>query len=74
MTRQNQSKTKTVVAAPAVLSPGWALFLVFLVLKLTEVISWSWIWIFAPLWIPFLLFLLLGFVALTLAVVKEIRR
>lgn len=27
------------------------LFLVFLVLKLTNVISWSWWWVTAPLWI-----------------------
>ncbi len=34
---------------------GGALFLVFLVLKLTGVIAWSWWWITAPLWIPFLI-------------------
>lgn len=28
------------------------LFIVFLVLKLCEVIDWSWWWVFAPLWIP----------------------
>ena len=28
------------------------LFLVFLVLKLTNVITWSWWWITAPLWVP----------------------
>ena len=28
------------------------LFLVFLVLKLTKVIDWSWWWITAPLWVP----------------------
>jgi hypothetical protein len=28
------------------------LFLVFLVLKLTNVISWSWWWVTSPLWIP----------------------
>lgn len=28
------------------------LFIVFLVLRLTKVISWSWWWITAPLWIP----------------------
>jgi len=27
-----------------------ALFLIFLVLKLTHVIDWSWWWIFAPFW------------------------
>ena len=26
------------------------LFLVFLVLKLTHVIAWSWLWVTAPLW------------------------
>lgn len=29
--------------------PG-ALFLVFLVLKLTNVITWSWWWVTAPIW------------------------
>jgi hypothetical protein len=33
-------------------SPLFLLFLVFLVLKLTRVISWSWWWITSPLWIP----------------------
>jgi hypothetical protein len=27
------------------------LFIVFLVLKLTHVINWSWLWVAAPLWI-----------------------
>lgn len=31
-------------------SPCFLLFLVFLVLKLTNVIGWSWWWITAPLW------------------------
>ena len=29
------------------------LFITFLVLKLTGVVNWSWIWVTAPLWIPF---------------------
>ena len=28
------------------------LFIVFLILKLTNVIAWSWWWVTAPLWIP----------------------
>ena len=42
------------------------LFLVFLVLKLTKVIDWSWWWVTAPLWIPFsmiLVFLILVAIA-----------
>lgn len=36
------------------------LFLVFLVLKLTEVITWSWWAVTAPLWLP-LLFVIVCF-------------
>lgn len=44
---------------------GTLLFLVFLVLKLTGYIDWSWWWVTAPLWIPLsILIIILGFVAL----------
>lgn len=32
--------------------PCFLLFLVFLVLKLCKIITWSWWWVTAPLWIP----------------------
>ena len=32
---------------------GGILFVVFLILKLTGYIEWSWWWVTAPLWIPF---------------------
>lgn len=32
---------------------GEVLFIVFLILKLTGVINWSWWWVTAPLWISF---------------------
>jgi hypothetical protein len=38
---------------------GFVLFIVFLILKLTDTVDWSWGWIFAPLWIPFAFGLLL---------------
>jgi phosphoglycerol transferase MdoB-like AlkP superfamily enzyme len=31
---------------------GGLLFVAFLVLKLTDVIDWSWWWVTAPLWAP----------------------
>lgn len=34
------------------------LAIVFIVLKLTEVITWSWIWVLSPLWVGAVLFLL----------------
>jgi hypothetical protein len=44
---------------------GGVLFVVFLVLKLTHVISWSWWWVTSPLWISFaLFFVILGIMGL----------
>lgn len=45
---------------------GGALFITFLVLKLTGVIDWSWWWVTAPLWAGFVIFVIalgLGFLA-----------
>jgi hypothetical protein len=39
---------------------GMVLFLIFLVLKLTETIDWSWWWVTSPLWIPIALVILMG--------------
>lgn len=39
--------------------------LIFITLKLTGHITWSWLWVLAPLWVPlaiFLLFLVILFV------------
>ena len=48
-----------------VASPGFCtiLFIVFLILKLTNTINWSWWWVTAPLWIP------LGIAIIVLAIV-----
>lgn len=35
-----------------------ALQLIFIVLKLTKVISWSWVWVLSPIWIGLLLLVL----------------
>ena len=43
---------------------GTVLFLIFLVLKLTGHITWSWWWITAPIWIPFIL--IGGFIVLAI--------
>lgn len=32
------------------------LTILFIALKLTGVITWSWVWVLAPLWIPFGIF------------------
>jgi len=51
--------------------PG-VLFIIFLILKLTGNIDWSWWWVTSPLWIPVCLFfgvafLLIGVVLVALA-------
>ena len=39
------------------------LTIVFIVLKLTNVISWSWLWVLSPLWIDFALVIIVAVVA-----------
>lgn len=51
--------------------PG-LLGLLFVALKLTGVIAWSWWWVTAPFWLPFAAFLSFGAVMLLLAVVAVI--
>lgn len=41
---------------------GGLLTIVFIVLKLTGVISWSWLWVLSPLWITFLFVLVLSII------------
>lgn len=36
------------------------LTIVFIVLKLTSVIKWSWAWVLSPLWISLIVIILLG--------------
>jgi len=43
------------------------LLIVFIVLKLTGVITWSWWWVMAPLWVP-IIFALVVFIAIRLYV------
>ena len=56
---------------------GFTLAMIFLVLKLTHVIDWAWVWVFAPVWIPLALaasILLIYFLALIItAIVTAIR-
>jgi hypothetical protein len=48
---------------------GFVLFVVFLVLKLVGVISWSWWWVTAPLWGAFALALVLTIVVVIFAAI-----
>lgn len=56
------------VAANGGIGFGGLLTIVFIVLKLTHVINWSWWWVLAPSWIPLsiavFLLIVMGVVAL----------
>ena len=41
------------------------LFIIFLILKLVNIITWSWWWVTSPLWIP----ILIGVVALCILII-----
>lgn len=51
---------------------GGLLTIAFIVLKLTHVINWSWLWVLSPLWIGFAFWLV--FVVLILGVVAVVAR
>lgn len=61
--------TKNAKASYSLTTP---LFLVFLILKLTGIINWSWWWVTSPLWLPlvFIIFVL-GLVALIAYLVQK---
>lgn len=44
--------------------------IVFIVLKLLGVITWSWIWVLSPFWISFIAFVLIGGFILLLAYIS----
>ena len=42
------------------------LTIVFIVLKLLGVINWSWVWVFAPLWIELIIAMIIILVAVVI--------
>lgn len=54
------------------IGPCTTVFIVFLVLKLVGVISWSWWWVTAPLWGPFAIAAAVIVVVLIVAVILQI--
>ena len=48
------------------------LTIVFITLKLLGVITWSWVWVLAPLWISLTIGLIIILIALVIAVVMTL--
>lgn len=47
------------------------LAIVFITLKLTGYIAWSWWWVLAPLWAPLAIVLTIGLIALLVAAIAS---
>ena len=47
------------------------LTIAFIVLKLCGVIAWSWLWVLAPLWIAFLLKLVIVLIIMVVALIAD---
>lgn len=69
--KQETTKTVSVYAGP---SAAMLLGVLFVGLKLTGHIDWSWLWVTAPFWVPFLVSLVLFVVVFLFLVIKEYRK
>ncbi len=49
------------------------LAVLFIGLKLTKVIEWSWLWVLSPLWIPLAIGILLLAVVGTIMYIKDLK-
>lgn len=47
------------------------LTIVFIVLKLCKVISWSWLWVFSPIWLPLVLAITFVVVAMVISSIRK---
>jgi len=45
--------------------------LIFITLKLTGHITWSWLWVLAPFWIPFVVFITIMIVAYFVVIFRK---
>ncbi len=48
------------------------LFLIFLILKLTKTIDWSWWWVTSPLWIPIVFAIGLAIILIFLSIIMKL--
>lgn len=48
------------------------LTILFIGLKLTHYIDWSWLWVLSPLWIPLALFVVIMLAGLTIVVIRHV--
>ena len=64
----NTSKTMSSSSSSGISFPG-ALTVLFVGLKLTNVITWSWWWVLSPIWISFSLAVVVIAIAVIIAII-----
>lgn len=70
----NKEPKKTIQVSGNTFPIGFVLFCIFLVLKLTGVITWSWWWVTSPLWLPFAVIIGLAFLIFIACVWVEAKK
>jgi hypothetical protein len=71
----NNNKTTASASAKGGIGFVGLLTIAFIVLKLTNVIAWSWVWVLAPLWISAILsvvLVIIGIMSVLIAVNKMV--
>ena len=61
----NSSSSSSGIGFPGLLT------VLFIGLKLTGNITWSWVWVLSPLWISFALFLVIAAIVVIAAVISD---
>lgn len=65
---KNSTKNDYIIASNSVLD---ILLIIFVVLKVTGNITWSWWWVLSPIWIPLAAFLSVFTIALLVGVIRK---
>lgn len=46
------------------------ILLIFIILKLTHIVSWSWWWVISPIWLPFIIIFVPATLKLIVGLIK----
>lgn len=65
-------ETNSYSPGPVTVPLSSLLLVLFIGLKLTDSVTWSWLWVLAPLWVPFAAALVLAAVMFIVVALQEI--
>lgn len=72
--KQSRSKTMSSSSSSGGISFTGALTILFIGLKLTHVINWSWWWVLSPIWISLLILLFILLILGMIFLISELRK